>query len=356
MFRKFFQKLYRWVAVFLAVIVMGASLPQAVFAAAAPYIDILSIKADERVTIRTHNFPANVNYTVRMDRSGNQAINGIVVGEINSGSGGSFDIIFRMPAELKGAKTISIRFESSANGAYFNWFNNKDMAAAGNGVPVTGSSEKPYIKIVGVRQNELVTVETGNFPANVNFRVRVGPFDSFFKNYVVVDTINSGSGGAFRFTVKLPDVVQDVDMVTIRLDGSQGSYAFNAFHNTDSGTTDVVVVPTPLPSATCEVVSVRPARTPSLPMHYDFDAVWTIKNTSSKTWDSSSVDYVYVSGAKSYKWNSAYDLPQTVKPGETVKIVVDMLAPGQAGQYTSNWAVVSGSTTLCKLPITFTVR
>ena len=41
------------------------------------------------------------------------------------------------------------------------------------------------------------------------------------------------------------------------------------------------------------------------------------------------------------------DLRQTVKPGEKIKVIVDMRAPATKGTYTENWALVQGSKTLC---------
>jgi hypothetical protein len=104
---------------------------------------------------------------------------------------------------------------------------------------------------------------------------------------------------------------------------------------------------------TCGVISVSPSR---IAPRADFDAIWTIKNTSEKTWSADAVDYKYISGSKIHKRGEIYDLPQSVKPGETVKIMVDMLAPAAAGTYTANWALTASGSTICSLPITLTVR
>ena len=69
-----------------------------------------------------------------------------------------------------------------------------------------------------------------------------------------------------------------------------------------------------------------------------------------------SVDYKYVSGTEMQKYGKSFDFKQTVKPGESVKLVVDMLAPANTGSYTTNWAIVQGSTTLCSLPLTVVVK
>ncbi len=214
---------------------------------------------------------------------------------------------------------------------------------------------KPYIEIIAVKANESVTVQAHRFPANETFTIRVGSFKNFFKDYVIVSTIDSGQGGSFKFTVQLPSIVKGVDMVTVRLDSPNKYYAYNAFKNVDNGTVIPVTAPTPTPvSGNCQVSQTIPSGWVNT--RDDFDLTWTVKNTSNTTWDINSVDYKYVSGTQMHKYGNLYDLPQTVKPGETVKIVVDVLAPNQAGTYAVNWAIVQGKTTLCTLPATIYVK
>jgi hypothetical protein len=294
-----------------------------------------------------------------MDVAGNQAVDGIVVSELNSGLGGAFEVSFRIPAELRGKQTLAVRFDSSEGYYAFNWFNNKTQGTSPStstgspiSIPNTSSSEKPYLDIVAVKKNASITVEAYNLPANTDFRVRVGPFKTFSTDYVVVKTVNSGSTGAIRFNLDLPTVVKDIQLVTVRMDGS-GRYAFNAFTNADRGTVAPQPANTPAP-ATCSVTSVAP--TAALDKRADFDAVWTVKNTSSVTWEMSSVDYGYLSGTKMHKHSSRYDMTQSVKPGESVKITVDMTAPDQSGWYTTSWALLQSSTNLCTLSLDVRVR
>ncbi|HJS28134.1 MAG TPA: hypothetical protein VJ768_00825, partial [Anaerolineales bacterium] len=55
---------------------------------------------------------------------GTQAINGIEVGTLNSGNGGSVEATFNIPAELKGLSTIAIRLDSPQGYFSYNWFYN----------------------------------------------------------------------------------------------------------------------------------------------------------------------------------------------------------------------------------------
>jgi hypothetical protein len=57
-----------------------------------------------------------------------------------------------------------------------------------------------------------------------------------------------------------------------------------------------------------------------------------------------------------HKHNSRYDMTQSVKPGESVKITVDMVAPDQSGWYTTSWALLQSSTNLCTLSLDVRVK
>ena len=87
-----------------------------------------------------------------------------------------------------------------------------------------------------------------------------------------------------------------------------------------------------------------------------FDAVWTVKNTSGEDWKKDEVDYKYVGGTQMYEKNASYDLSETIKNGESGTIIVDMIAPDQAGTYSTQWDIVSGSNTLCNMMVTVTVK
>jgi hypothetical protein len=212
---------------------------------------------------------------------------------------------------------------------------------------------KAIITIIGVEKNVAVTVQANVFPANQVFKIRVGPFDTFFKDAVEVGTINSGNGGSFKFTVLLPSQVKDVERITVRLDSAVGVFAYNYFKNETSGT--IPAVATPITSSICEV-SVSPALSTIMKPGNDFDAIWTVKNISGKTWELGTTDYKYIRGTELQKYEKFFDLNEVVKSGESVKIRIDMLAPNSVGTYTTNWAVTQGSTIICNMPVTIIVK
>lgn len=343
MFSTVFPKITRLIMAAMILAGMLLALPKPA-QAAFPTFDIVAVQAGDSVTIRTHNYPANVQFTVRMDVSGNLAIGGTAVALLNSGTGGSFEATFQMPVELKSTRTIAIRMDSAEGYYAYNWFSNITTDSVPQPIPVTGS--KPRLTVSGVKPDTSVVVEVRNMPAYTTLTVRVGPYYTFFNDYVITPSVRTDGNGYVKFTVALPSVVKGVELVTVRVDGG-GARAFNAFKNVTGGTT-------PSPSTACSVVSVTPVS--AVNKNADFDLVWTLKNTSANTWDGNSVDYKYVSGAKFYKRGSSYDLHQTIKPGETVKVIVDVIAPSTAGYYTTNWALVQGSTTLCTMSATLRVK
>jgi len=102
----------------------------------------------------------------------------------------------------------------------------------------------------------------------------------------------------------------------------------------------------------CAVTLTAPLK--SIPVKSAFDLVWTVENISGTAWGVDSVDYKYISGTEMHD-HALYDLTQTVKDGESVKIIVDMVAPAKPGIYNTQWAIVAGNQTLCVLGVSVNV-
>jgi hypothetical protein len=361
-----FSKLYRVIFVLMLLAVFGLAVPGQV-QAASPFITIVSVKAGESVTVHATGLPAGKIFTARMDKATTTADNGPVVGQTTSGSDGTFDATYAIPASLKTELAIAIRIDSAGGFYAYNWFLNQTKTATPAPSTTTTPTSTPlkmYIQVVAVQKNTQITVSATNFPANIDFKVRVGPYYTFGKYQQVMATVNSGTGGAFLFNVNLPAIVKDVSLVTIRMDsvtGSQHFVSYNAFTNANQGTvvsnpTLPTPTPTPTPSsqASCQILSVTP--TQSMGINTDFDAVWQVKNISSKVWDNHEIDFRYQSGDKFYKYNGLYDLPKLVNPGETVNLVADMLAPSKTGTYSTVFILIGDHGVVCSLPLKITVK
>ncbi len=209
-----------------------------------PTFNITSVATDSTVTVTTYNFPAGLDFTVRMGAYGTLAVGGIVVGTLNSGSGGSFSATFNIPDALKGSYRIAIRMDSAYYGYYaYNWFyNNTTSGTSGTYLP--GYVGVPTFNISSVASDSTVTVVTNNFPAGLDFTVRMGAYGTLGVGGIVIGTINSGSGGSFSATFDIPDALKGSYRIAVRMDStSYGYYAYNWFYN--NTTSGVVYSPAP---------------------------------------------------------------------------------------------------------------
>jgi hypothetical protein len=92
-----------------------------------PSFKILAVVRDTSVKVETNNLPPNDSFVVTMGPMGTQGIGGIQVTTIDSGTGGSKQYTFNIPAALKGSYKISIRMQSPTSDYYaYNWFYNNN--------------------------------------------------------------------------------------------------------------------------------------------------------------------------------------------------------------------------------------
>ncbi len=209
-----------------------------------PTFTVTAVDPGKTVTIRTNNFPANQTFTVTMGKMWTRGVDGIVVGTINSGAGGTADYSFNIPAELTGDDRVSIRAQTAHADPYyaFNWFWNTADAAnnndnAGSRV-VSGQGGEPYVgtpsfMVCAVEKNANVTIRTHNFPANQTFTVTMGQMYSQGVNGVVVGTLDSGDGTSKDYSYTIPAGLQGRAQIAIRAQTSHANpfFAYNWFYN-----------------------------------------------------------------------------------------------------------------------------
>ncbi|GAP14017.1 hypothetical protein LARV_01777 [Longilinea arvoryzae] len=236
---------------FVFVLIAGLALVQTPFTAQAatiPTFDIVKVVVDDSVTIRTHNFPANMTFTVRMGKIGTRAIGGIEITKTDSGKGGSFDVTYKIPADLKGLAQIAIRMDGSLGYYAYNWFYNKTSTST-TATPVP-SGPIPTFSISAVVKDDSVTIKTSNFPANRTFTVLMGKIGTRAVGGVEVGKTDSGKGGSFEATYKIPASLKGLSQIAIRMDSSP-YFAYNWFYNSSTGTGGTGgVTPTPIPGYT----------------------------------------------------------------------------------------------------------
>ncbi len=189
-----------------------------------PRISVTAVSRDNTVTIQTHNFPANQIFDVTEGYMGTQGINGIKVGEINSGDGSSQTLTFPIPAALHGQNQIAIRAQTRHASPYYayNWFwNNTTDGGSGGQPPPTPPPNYtgiPTIRICTVVRDQNMTFRTYNYPPNMDFVVTMSG--------IAVGSFNSGSGGSFDVSFNIPPQLAGWSQIPIR---SQSITNYNYF-------------------------------------------------------------------------------------------------------------------------------
>ncbi|MEW6649088.1 MAG: hypothetical protein AB1453_02745 [Chloroflexota bacterium] len=237
---KTFLPAFRLGITLLVIAVLALAMPLATAQAYSGYptTSIVEVKKDQSVTIEVKNLPSNQTFTAMMNKIGTKGVGGEVVGKFDSEKGGTKKVTFDIPAALKGLKLIAIRIESPQGFYAYDWFTN-DPSGADSGTPAKPPAGKiPTISIVSVTKDSEVKIKTKDFPANKTFTARMGEFGSKGVNGTVVGTTESGSGGSFEVTYKIPDNLKGRERIAIRLEAPGGYFAYDWFFNvTGSGTT-----------------------------------------------------------------------------------------------------------------------
>jgi hypothetical protein len=95
----------------------------------------------------------------------------------------------------------------------------------------------PTFTIITVEKDNLVTIQTADFPANRVFIVRMGKSGTKGIDGIEVGITFSGSGGVFTATYSIPDELKGLSRIAIRLDATSGGYySYNWFWNNTGGT------------------------------------------------------------------------------------------------------------------------
>ncbi len=230
----------------ILLVMVAAFLPQSVDtvqASTIPTFSIVSVVEDSQVTIKTSNFPKNVDFKVTMGKYGTMGVGGTLVTTTNSGDGGSLTLTYDIPDGLEGLDRIAIRLEATSGGYFaYNWFWN-----SASDTPVVVTPEKtaiPTFSIVSVDEDTEVSIKTSNFPKNVDFKVTMGKYGTKGVDGTLVTTTNSGDGGALELTYAIPEGLKGLDRIAIRLEATSGGYfAYNWFWNNDS---EVTLPPAPV--------------------------------------------------------------------------------------------------------------
>jgi hypothetical protein len=202
-----------------------------------PTFSIVSVNANQDVTILTSNYPANQSFTVTIGEMGTLGIGGIVVGTIESGTGGAIQKTFAIPAALNGRYQLSIRAQTAHANPYYsyNWFYNSTDGTGGTPPTQPPAATIPTFGICSVQANSSVTISPKNFPANQTFNVTMGEMGTMGVGGTLVGTVTTDANGALSATTfTVPANLQGRSQISIRLQTSHANpyYAYNWFYNT----------------------------------------------------------------------------------------------------------------------------
>jgi hypothetical protein len=224
---------------FLTLLVVVAALLAVngqVQALAIPTFEIQGVTEGDKVTIVTANFPANYNFTVRMGYFGTKGVDGILVGTVNSGAGGSLKWTFPIPVALQDESAIAIRTDSTYGGYYsYNWFNNTTFGSHTGGVPIEDVAIGAAITVTDVEPGGYVIVQAANLPANEAFDVLMGEYGTMGIDGIEVETVNSGDDGDFVANFDIPLSLQDEVKIAIRYESQDSSLVLYTWFENQAG-------------------------------------------------------------------------------------------------------------------------
>lgn len=110
-----------------------------------------------------------------------------------------------------------------------------------------------------------------------------------------------------------------------------------------------------VPAYGCTVIEVKPKSTDTIKVEQDFDAIWTVKNTGTKTWEAGNTDVRYVGGERLHTTADLRDLSSNVAPNGTYTVAIDMKAPTGDGTHTTAWVIQLEEGQTCALNLTINV-
>jgi hypothetical protein len=103
----------------------------------------------------------------------------------------------------------------------------------------------------------------------------------------------------------------------------------------------------------CVVLSQIPASYVTMSRNAAFTLKWKVRNVGTSDWLSTSVDLVYVSGAK-LSAATGFNFTTDVSSGSAITLSVPMTAPGASGKYSTKWTLRASHAIFC--PLAFGVR
>lgn len=199
-----------------------------------PTFSVISVVQNGEATIKTINFPKEIDFNVTMGVIKSKGIGGTVVGTQNSGAGGSFIASFPIPEDLYSEEIISIRLQSLSSGHYaYNWFYNTDGdVEPESAITSLPAGVYPTFDILNRVSNVSVTIRTQNLTAEDVYIVTMGLQGTNGVGGIIAASQETGPGGSLDATYTIPAELKGRNKISIRLASPlSGYYAYNIFEN-----------------------------------------------------------------------------------------------------------------------------
>lgn len=297
----------------------------------------------ESVTIKATDLPANEDFTVLMGLYGTQGIGGIDVGTVDSGTSGDLTETFDIPASLADEEKLAIRFESEDSSlVLYTWFVNVAGVSGGMSNPVITYSGIPTISILDVTEDEDVTIQTYNYPANKDFTVLMGKFGTRGVGGITVTTINSGEGGTFEATFDIPEALNGENLIAIRLQTADNYYySYDWFYNSPeaapspSTTTPTTTIPgyTGIPTFSISSV-VEDSKVTILTNNFPPGFEWTVRMGKMWTRGVDGIEVATITSTEGGAFSKTFTIPAALQGESMISIRLESTV---GGFYAYNW-------------------
>jgi hypothetical protein len=106
---------------------------------------------------------------------------------------------------------------------------------------------------------------------------------------------------------------------------------------------------------TCVVRGTSPPRGSFVDPGKEFYVTWTVLNTGTKTWTTTTIDFLYRTGYR-HEGKPIQDLWKNVRPGQTINLQVLFKAPRAPGEYRAYWHLQVGNFPFCQMVAHFEVK
>jgi hypothetical protein len=139
-----------------------------------------------------------------------------------------------------------------------------------------GATTIPTISIISIVQDQSITIQTFNFPANDTFNVTMGLSGTQGIGGVLVSRLTSGPGGSMLAKFQIPNELKGQSIIAIRLESPNYPYynSYNWFYNTTAAGAAIAPYYPVLPTATSVPGSSHE------PTGFHFDIINVVKGES----------------------------------------------------------------------------